>query len=174
MVDSKLINKSVICFSGDPKLMKSYLKKLGYKISKVVKKQDYVLDKHTMTIDVSPRDRHVFAFLRAHYTQVPQENAWIEKPKRRLLVKVADDKKKPLRKPFPKNNSLIITIQILQYVGLYDDVIRLLCQLSHSARSYVVSKADDLSSWLVTHPNNITQKEFEYLGEETKSHFKEI
>ena len=65
-------------------------------------------------------------------------------------------------------------MQILQYVGLHDEVIHLLYQLSHSSRSYVVSHAGDLSSWLVTLPNNISRKEFELLSEVTKSYFTEI
>ena len=79
-----------------------------------------------MTINVSPADRYVFAFLRAHYTQVLQKTSWIQKQKRRLLVDVVTNKKNNQLKPFPKINSFIITVQILQYVGLHDDVVHLL------------------------------------------------
>ena len=71
MVESKMNNTSSICFSEEPKKMKQYLKELGYKFN-VKREKGYLQDKFTMTIDISPMDRFVFAFLRAHYTQVPQ------------------------------------------------------------------------------------------------------
>ena len=78
------------------------------------------------------------------------------------------------KKPFPKINSFVVTVQILQYVDIQDKVVELLYQLSHSTRAYVCEREDDLSQWLMTFPNNLSMREYANLGDKTRSFFSEI
>ena len=66
MVESKATNPCSIQFIDNPKLMKKYLKKIGYKHN-VKKQKDYLHDIFVVTISLPLNDRFVFSYLRAHH-----------------------------------------------------------------------------------------------------------
>lgn len=88
------------------------------------------------------------------------------------MVNIRDAKKSI--KPFPCINSLIVTVNILSYVDIQDEVVSLLWTLNHGTRAYVADKEDDLSSWLITFPNNLTLREYGNLRDPTRQFYKEI
>ena len=113
MQDKRRTIKSTIVFSENPKKFKKYLKQYNYEYSINVKR-DYLKDKHTMTLKTPACDQWVFNFLRANYSLNLSGN-WAERLKRPEKVRV----KKYERKPFPKLNSLLVTVTILSYVDNY-------------------------------------------------------
>ena len=87
---------------------------------------------------------------------------------------IIDKKKHNNKKPFPNINSFIVTVQILSYYDIQDEVVKLLFTLSHGTRAYVADKEDDLSQWLVTYPNDLSIRQYCNLSDVTRQFYKQL